>query len=53
VRGRVAREKRTVHRFGQNRGAVHISALTVMSLEMWLLHVATPLRYQQGYMAVL
>jgi tRNA(fMet)-specific endonuclease VapC len=37
----------------QHQGRLHISAATVMALELWLLHARTPSRHLQGYGAIL
>jgi tRNA(fMet)-specific endonuclease VapC len=42
-----------VGRFGHHRGLLHVSAVTVTGLELWLLQRRTPLRYQQVYTAML
>jgi tRNA(fMet)-specific endonuclease VapC len=41
------------NRFPQHQGQLHVSAVTLMGLVLWLLHRSTPLRYQQGYMSLL
>jgi predicted nucleic acid-binding protein len=42
-----------INRFVQYRGQMHISALTIMGLELWLLHKGTPVRYMQAYAAIM
>jgi tRNA(fMet)-specific endonuclease VapC len=37
----------------QNRGNLHVSALTVAELEIWLARPLTPARYRQSYAALM
>src|SRR5437588_254448 len=43
--------RRVGQRALQNLPALHVSAITVMTLELWLRHANTPGRYLQGYTA--
>jgi predicted nucleic acid-binding protein len=45
--------RRVVNRFVQHRSELHLSVMTIMSLEMWLLRVRTPVRHATGYQALL
>jgi tRNA(fMet)-specific endonuclease VapC len=48
------RKNRFVYqRFFQNLGNVHLSAMTVLGLELWLLRKRTPSRYLQVYGALM
>lgn len=37
------------NRFAQNAGNIHISAISITGLELWLLRFRTPLRYRQKF----
>lgn len=43
---------RLVNRFARRRGSLVVSAATVMSLELWLLRVNTPVNLSFGYRAM-
>jgi tRNA(fMet)-specific endonuclease VapC len=43
--------RRVVNRMTQHGGQLHVSALTIMGLELWLVRHQTPAKYLQGYRA--
>jgi tRNA(fMet)-specific endonuclease VapC len=45
--------RRVANRLIQHRGNLHISAVTVMNLEMWLLRPGTPGRFLKPYGALM
>lgn len=49
----VRRRRLVQNRFLHHRGSLHLSAVTVMSVELWLVHWQTPSRYLQGYGALM
>jgi tRNA(fMet)-specific endonuclease VapC len=44
--------RRVSAHFAQQLGQIHVSALTITVLELWLTRVKTPTRYLQGYAAI-
>lgn len=39
--------------FSQHSGLLHVSAVTMMGIGLWLLHPRTPVRHLQGYTALM